>query len=166
MLLLSELSLLQRWAAYHDKAAGLAASYFDYPTGTNAMPGRDITETTNPGNNANYYFNDYTISFPYYRTEVGEFADSASPYGTFDQGGNVWEWNETDVNTGSRGLRGGSFSDSSLRLHASSRIVGFGFGPTLENFYGGFRVASIPEPSTLLILCFGSLSVLGTRKGR
>ena len=42
-------------AAYHDKTAGLAASYFDYPTGTNAAPGNDITETTDPGNNANFY---------------------------------------------------------------------------------------------------------------
>ena len=25
---------------------------------------------------------------------MGEFENSESPYGTFDQGGNVWEWNE------------------------------------------------------------------------
>ena len=97
-------------AAYHDKTAGLAASYFDYPTGTNAVPGNDITETTNPGNNANYYISDYAIGSPYYRTVVGEFELSDSPYGTFDQGGNVWEWNETAVTSSSRGLRGGSFN--------------------------------------------------------
>ena len=109
-------------AAYHDKTAGLAASYFDYPTGTNAVPGNDITETTNPGNNANYYISNYAIGSPYYRTVVGEFELSDSPYGTFDQGGNVWEWNETAVSSSSRGLRGGSFSDSySDYLHASYR---------------------------------------------
>ena len=43
-------------AAYHDKTAGLAASYFDYPTGTNAVPGNNITETTKAGNNANFYY--------------------------------------------------------------------------------------------------------------
>ena len=37
----------------------------------------------------------FTIGEPYCTTEVGEFENSASPYGTFDQGGNVWEWNET-----------------------------------------------------------------------
>ena len=108
-------------AAYHDKTAGLAASYFDYPTGTNAVPGNDINETTNPGNNANYYISDYAIGSPYYRTVAGEFELSDSPYGTFDQGGNVWEWNETTVSSSSRGLRGGSFDDDSDILHASYR---------------------------------------------
>ncbi len=41
-------------AAFHDKTAGLAASYFDYPTRNNTAPGNDATETTNPGNNANH----------------------------------------------------------------------------------------------------------------
>src|SRR6185369_5695542 len=85
-------------AAYHDKAAGLAASYFDYPTGTNSDPGNDTTETTNAGNNVNTVINfpgDWAIGFPYLRTVVGEFELSDSPYGTFDQGGNVYEWNET-----------------------------------------------------------------------
>jgi hypothetical protein len=30
----------------------------------------------------------------------------------------------------------------------------------------GFRVATVPEPSMLLLLCFGSLALLRTRKGR
>ena len=107
-------------AAYHDKTAGLAASYFDYPTGTNAVPGNDINETTNPGNNANYYISNYAIGSPYYRTVVGEFELSDSPYGTFDQGGNVWEWNETAVTSSSRGLRGGSFDQ---RLGLPARVL-------------------------------------------
>ena len=51
------------------------------------------------GNNANYY----TAPVPTpsirgkYTTVVGEFQNSDSPYGTFDQGGNVWEWNEAVV---------------------------------------------------------------------
>ena len=49
------------------------------------------------------------------------YVNSASPYGTFDQGGNVWEWNETaySVCCGSyRGLRGGSFGWNVLTLGA------------------------------------------------
>ena len=34
------------------------------------------------------------LGSPYYRTEVGEWENSASPYGTFDQGGNHREWIE------------------------------------------------------------------------
>jgi formylglycine-generating enzyme required for sulfatase activity len=149
-------------AAYHDKTAGLAASYFDYPTGTNATP---INTLPDSGNHANFfdYFgtgnNSYTIGSPYYRTEVGAFNNSASPYGTFDQGGNIWEWNETSVTSSSRGQSGGTFGYRSFALHASSRN---GLDPAFEGELGGFRVASIPipEPSTATLL-FASLAVCG-----
>jgi formylglycine-generating enzyme required for sulfatase activity len=41
------------------------------------------------------------IGSPYYRMNVGEFENSDSPYGTFDQGGNIWEWNEAIFSVGS-----------------------------------------------------------------
>jgi formylglycine-generating enzyme required for sulfatase activity len=151
-------------AAYHNQSAGLAASYFDYPTGTNAVPGRDMTEATNPGNNANYYDNGYLIGSPYYRTEVGEFEHSDSPYGTFDQGGNVWEWNETAVTSSSRGLRGGSYGSFSINLHASFRDD---VGPPIEAFSVGFRVASIiPEPASITLCMAGLLMLALTRTRR
>jgi formylglycine-generating enzyme len=150
-------------AAYHNKTAGLTASYFNFPTGANSVPGRDMSEATNPGNNANYYISGELIGSPYDRTVAGEFELSDSPYGTFDQGGNVLEWNETSFSS-SRLLRGGSFLDGSDKLHAFTRngnVPAFVY-PTV-----GFRVASsIPEPSTLLLLCFGSLAMLSIRKGR
>ena len=61
-------------AAYHDKSAGLITRYFDYPTGNNLPPGYDVSEATNPGNNANHSMFDssgYLIGSPYYRTVVG-----------------------------------------------------------------------------------------------
>jgi formylglycine-generating enzyme required for sulfatase activity len=149
-------------SAYHDKTAGLAATYFDYPTGTNAVPGNDITETTNAGNNANYYISNNAIGSPYYRTLFGEFELSESPYDTFDQGGNLWEWNETKVTSSSRGLRGGSFDNDSSLLHASYRSLN---GPTNEGSeVVGFRVASIPEPSTLLLGALAGMGLLWRRR--
>ena len=40
-------------AAYY-KGGSLDAGYSNYPTGFDTLPGRDLTEATNPGNNANY----------------------------------------------------------------------------------------------------------------
>ncbi len=41
---------------------------------------------------ANYYDSDWAIGAPYYRTEIGAYDAKASdsPYGTFNQAGNVW----------------------------------------------------------------------------
>jgi len=111
-------------AAYY-KGGSTNAGYWDYPTSSNSVPSNDLT-TPDGGNNANFHQDGgYTIGSPYYRTPVGEFELSDSPYGTFDQGGNVWEWNEAIVYHDStyvfRGLRGGSFGLGGSYLHASSR---------------------------------------------
>ena len=147
-------------AAYYDGDTG---NYYDYPTGSNSAPGRDMTEATNPGNNANYAGTPYPIDSPYYTTVAGEFELSDSPYGTFDQGGNLWEWNEVIKPGGPwRGLRGGSFSNLGLgALHASSRYSGF---PSYESGSIGFRVSEVPEPATMAILALGGIGMLRRRK--
>ncbi|HLA85119.1 MAG TPA: SUMF1/EgtB/PvdO family nonheme iron enzyme [Thermoguttaceae bacterium] len=131
-------------AAYH-KNDGVTGNYFDYPTCSDASPSNDLINP-DPGNNANFYISggDYTIGSPYYQTEVGEFENSESPYGTFDQGGNLGEWNETAIDS-SRGLRGGRWAPCSLYLWAGARHYG---DPTRENNGIGFRVASVPEPGS------------------
>jgi len=134
-------------AAYH-KNDGVTGNYWDYPTGTNSMPGRNMTEATSPGNNANYYGSPFPIDSPYYTTSAGEFQLSDSAYGTFDQGGHVWEWNEAVLYGNCRGLRGGSFGYFGEHLRASYRDQGY--GPTYEeDGYSGFRVVAIPGPGDL-----------------
>jgi sulfatase modifying factor 1 len=154
-------------AAYYDPNHGGPGigDYWNYPTRTDAVPGNDITETTNAGNNLNYYvsINDPPIGAPYYRTEVGEFELSASPSGTFDQGGNVQEWNETKFNGGFV-LRGGSFVyniDSPLASHRNR------YNASVNTYGVGFRIASlvIPEPGTLTILAIGCLRLSLRRRG-
>jgi sulfatase modifying factor 1 len=135
-------------AAYH-KNDGVTGNYWDYPTGADTpSPGRDLTDSINPGNNANYYGSTYPIDSPYCTTLAGEFQSSASPYGTFDQGGNVVEWSETAI-VSSCSLRGGSFLNDATSLAASSRYLS---SPTSEDGYIGFRVASVPEPGSLVLL--------------
>jgi formylglycine-generating enzyme required for sulfatase activity len=81
----------------------------------------------------------------------------SSPYGTFDQGGNVFEWNDAVVAADGRGLRGGSiFPSDSGDLRANLR---FGAYWALEDSNVGFRVASIPEPSMSLLLMTGLLGL-------
>ena len=108
------------------------ASYFDYPAGTDtvitcAMPGATA-------NRANCWPGLQDL------TDVGSYTGSASPNGTFDQGGNVWEWNEAIIGSGP-GLRGGAFVDTQGYLAAWYRMP---TDPSSETFYGGFRVASVP----------------------
>ena len=88
---------------------------------------------------------------------MGEFQNSDSAYGTFDQGGNVYEWNEAFVTGSSRGLRGGSFILYSSSLLASGRSFEY---PANENLNMGFRVASVPEPGSLAMLAGIALTAL------
>ena len=122
-------------AAYYDPQKPGGPGYWNFATGTNGFPSNVLT-TPDPGNNANYYD---TIGGPYWRTPVGAFTNSKSPYGTFDQDGNVWQWNETAVTSTSFGLRGGSFADGSVNVLAAA-YRSYGGTPTLESSNIGFRV--------------------------
>ena len=130
-------------AAYHLND-GVTSNYFNYPTSSDSVPSNDLVEP-DQGNNANFYQSGgFTIGAPYWRTEVGEFENSQSPYGTFDQGGNVWEWNEAVIYDSNRGVRGGSFlNPDGAELHAAYRSNG---NPSFESSYMGFRVADLYEP--------------------
>ena len=150
-------------AAYH-KNDGMTGNYFDYPTGSDSVPSNDLI-TLDPGNNANVSQSGATIGEPYWRTEVGDFENSQSPYGTFDQGGNVSEWNEAIGWWSSRGLRGGAYIFPNVvnDLHAANR---FDASWGAAGAYGeiGFRVSEVPEPATLSLLALGGLGVFLRRK--
>jgi formylglycine-generating enzyme required for sulfatase activity len=152
-------------AAYY-KGGGTNAGYFDYPTSSDTAPGRDMADAS--GNNANYGTGSgpYPIDNGKYTTVVGEFQNSDSPYGTFDQGGNVWEWNEAIPYVGYayRGLRGGSFYGDDFSYLLASYRGGSDF-PTLEGDFIGFRVSEVPEPATMAVLAFGSIGMLIRRRG-
>lgn len=107
--------------------------------------GSFIEGGTDPGNYATYHGSPggiHGIGSPYYRTEVGEHENSESPYGTFDQAGNVSEWTEDIKDARSRVVRGGSFYDMDYILHRSDRHVGGAGGPGSED--RGFRVSLHP----------------------
>jgi len=155
-------------AAYH-KDDGVTGNYYTRPTSSDATPSNDLVEPTDPGNNATFYDgpltpphvdSGFTITQPSQCTEFGAHENSDSPYGTFDQGGNVWEWNEAIIGSG-RGARGGSFYDGGYTMHASSRN---NFATTYERTLLGFRVSVVPEPATMAMLALGGAALLRRRK--
>ena len=99
-------------------------------------------------------------------TNVGSYtfgSDSVGPNGTYDQGGNVFEWTE-GVSATNRVLRGGSFISPSGQLAAASRSAG-NPGDAFKDV--GFRVAAvIPEPGTGLLVMTGMLGLAGWRRRR
>ena len=150
-------------AAYHDASAGTAGIYFDYATGSDLVPVSD-----QPGDNpaaVNFFnydsiangFNDgFAVSGSMSSssntnplTDVGAYTAAQSPYGTYDQNGNVLEWNEAFVSSFTRNVRGGSWGSNAGFMAASNRDQGI---PTTENSIAGFRVATVPEPTSMCLL--------------
>ena len=137
-------------AAYYN-AAG--TNYFLYPTASSSVP-TPVASGTNAGsavyNNAG--------SVP----AIVDSAGGLSPYGTMGQGGNVWEWTESasdgsnSLSSGDRAVRGGSWSYTEFDLRSSAR---FGPVPTYGSSINGFRVASVPEPSTAVLVLLGAGAV-------
>jgi sulfatase modifying factor 1 len=101
------------------------------------------------------------------------FTGSGSFYGTFDQSGNVYQWNDLDGTAGaSRGLRGGRWDVSAFDV--SSPSGSYSYGPAYEDYGIGFRLASpsgsaVPEIdpnglSAALGLIVGGLGLLERRR--
>jgi len=161
-------------AAYYDPSG----TYFDYANGSDTVPVSD-----QPGDDpsaANYFNNDgiangfndgYAVSGltsspistnPF--TDVGAYTAATSPYGTFDQNGNVFEWNEARFGSSSRGLRGGSWTLLFVGSNGLAASLRNQFVSTSEDSRIGFRVASIPEPSTMVLGALATVGLLMRRR--
>ena len=121
-------------AAYYN---GTTSAYSLYPNGQNTITTADANYSSSAS------------------TNVGFYSGDPSSYGTFDQGGNVWEWNDAVRAGGRRGRRGGSWEGGNSDLLASSyRDANT---PQTEFEYMGFRVASseltaVPEVTSSFTL--------------
>lgn len=141
-------------SAYYDPTlGGGSGGYWLYATRSNTTPGNEVGSGPNL---ANYYDGVFSVTqlpnesaTDNYLTDVGEFAGSPSFYGTYDQGGLVYQWlgDETDF------IRGGSWRNSpdfmaktDLQQMNASGMAGY------ENSYIGFRlVSTVPEPSLCIV---------------
>ena len=137
-------------AAYYSAAN---TSYSLYPNGQNTITTADANYNNSVGSTTN----------------VGTYSSDPSSYGTFDQGGNVWEWNDVVISGSSRGLRGGSWNNNDNNswnsftdnVRSSNRVTNSP-GNTYNDV--GFRVASVPEPTSLLLTMLAGGVMLARRK--
>ena len=171
-------------AAYYSPVLNSGSGgYYTYATQSNALPGNV------PGsgaNQANYFTNlttrvlsvtqsrSFFLVGQNYLTDVGAFTNSASFYATFDQNGNVWEWNDLDGNAGEiRGVRGGDWFSRASDLSSSGWFTSNPSDDVLFGFGSGFRLAApvaVPEPSTYAMalagLACGGYSMFRRRRAR
>jgi formylglycine-generating enzyme len=145
-------------AYYAPTLDGGSGGYWQYPTKSNTAPNHSLANAATDTNDANYSFADPTN----YLTAVGTFAASPSAYGTYDQGGDVWQWNDTIIGGSNRGLRGGSFSGDYGFLQSSPRSL---TSPLVEFSAIGFRVVQVPEPASLASLGFIVVGLLVRWRG-
>ncbi len=134
-------------AAFYQPASagGDSDNYWLFTTSSNAVP---TTAQANFGS---------TIGNT---TPVGSYA--ANYYGTFDMGGNVWEWNEAIISGSNRGVRAGSFGAPVGHLGADIRG---NVQATVEDYHRiGFRVSQVPGPSSVALLGLGGLAIARRRR--
>ena len=146
-------------AAYY-KGGGMNAGYWIYPTQSDIAP--DNSMTGNKTNNANififkkmknlfgYDFNQDTYSQTKapFLSPVNTFTNSAGYYGTYDMGGNVFEWVDASregLGTDMQVVRGGSWSKEFGVSSLEST-----YRNTTNNCFSqtsaiGFRVAAQPR---------------------
>lgn len=133
-------------AAYYNS---VSQSYSLYPNGQNSITTAD----------ANY---DNSVSSS---TNVGTYISDPSFYGTFDQGGNVAEWNDT-IFAGPNDHRfvlGGAWNETSSEWRL--RSTGKDDHPLdYEYLDAGIRLAMIPEPSSMILTMLAGSMMLTRRK--
>jgi sulfatase modifying factor 1 len=136
--------------------SGAGSVYTTYQTNSNTAPTGSLNFAL--ANQAN--FNNVAAS----ATAVASYTATQSAYGLYDMMGNVTEYLDTvnPSNAAQAARVGGNFTTLTSQLtlvNATAPILYGGTGATVNNL--GFRVAAVPEPSTIALAGVGIASLAG-----
>ena len=127
-------------AAYFDPSLnGGSGGYWNYPTMSNTAPGASWANRDS-ANMANTWTGVSLTGSSNCLTPVGSFTNSASAYGTYDQGGNVWQLNDTVFSGSYRVVRGSIWDGGAFIMQSSHQSY---IDPSTETNDVGFRVATV-----------------------
>ncbi len=138
-------------AAYYNPFSG---TYWTGPTRSNELS--NVLSSTGT-DNANFYYDDRFTDPINDLTPVGYFNGSPGPYGTYDMGGDVRQWDEQIVYGIYRGMRGGAWGGVSQALSSNYTSNS---NPNYYDWGSGIRVASVPEPTSIALLLAGGFCLL------
>jgi formylglycine-generating enzyme required for sulfatase activity len=134
-------------AAYFTPDKNGSPGYYTYATQQDVPPSNNAAATGVPIANylagPIYSVTQSAIFSPTqnYLTDVGAFATSGSHYGTLDQNGNVYQWNDLSGAAGKfRGLRGGFWAGGGVTLQKSTFTQ---VTATREANDAGFRLVGV-----------------------
>ena len=148
-------------AYYNPELNSGKGGYYDWATQSDSTPGNTLGDAPNQANirtstrftNSEFLPKPDPLIGPNMLTSVGSFSNNASYYGTFDQDGNVTEWNESiydpssafgDYNgsiNGTRSKRGASFYNPDPGTASRDD----GLMPNDAGYAAGFRLASASD---------------------
>jgi len=158
-------------SAYY-KAGGTSAGYWTYATMSNSIPTATTADATGSGNAGLPNAANYGLEANWNGTSGGNVTTvgsngGTSAYGTYDQSGNVLEWNDlTGAAGASKGVFGGGFASTEEGLRTGTSL-----SADTENEFLGFRLMSVPEIdpaglSSVLAMVTGALALVERRRRR
>jgi sulfatase modifying factor 1 len=140
-----------------------SGNWYDYTTGSNSPP-ISVVSGTATGTEV------YGLG-PYAEPAEITQAGGLSPWGTMAQGGNIWEITESSFDGTNNDIEeqrikfGSSYVDDNV-VHMSSAGQYIDSSIVMESRNVGFRIAMVPEPSSLsLLLAGGAVLMAGRRRG-